>query len=357
MKDLFPGYFREEEKNIKAIWDNCYFVFDANILLNLYRYSDATRSEFLKVLEKIKERIWLPYRSAEEYFNNRLSVIDTQEKSYDETIKSIKSLENDLENARQHPFVNTEIMKRVKKIFDDLCKELSSNKAVHTDRIGNDEIQMSIASLFNKNTGATYTKEELEQILKIGEERYKEKIPPGFKDGSKYTDSDIFNQRCKKYGDLIVWLQIIDKSKEIGRPMILVTDDRKEDWWTIFKGKTLGPHPELIKEFKEKTNNSFYMYQADRFLEMARENLNEDVSEEIVNEIREVRRRDKIANRKDFEAQYALKKNKYFNNLMKESAMIRHHLIQQSIEREDLERKLVALGEEQRNYKNTVNQL
>ena len=87
MKDLFPGHFKESEKNLKQVWDSCIFVFDANILLNFYRYSDSTRREFLQLLQKIQERVWLPNRAAEEYLNNRLSVIDQQERSYDETAK------------------------------------------------------------------------------------------------------------------------------------------------------------------------------------------------------------------------------------------------------------------------------
>ena len=346
MKELFPGYFKENESEIKELWDNCHFAFDANILLNLYRYSDATRKEFIKVLTKIKERIWLPNRSAEEYFNNRLSVIDKQERAYDETLKSINSLESDLENARQHPFVSDKIMKRAKSVFKDLSKELEDNRSIHTKRIGNDEIQNSIATLFNKNTGTPFTREKLEEILKEGEDRYKEKIPPGFKDGSKHSESEVFNEKCKKYGDFIVWAQVIGKSKEVGRSMIFVTDDRKEDWWTIFKGKTLGPRPELIKEFKEKTSNSFYMYQADRFLELARENLNEEVSEEIVKEIREVRRRDKIANKKNLERQRSLNESHHFNSLRNEVELIRSHQMNLSEERKMLEMKQISLREE-----------
>ncbi|WP_220493433.1 PIN-like domain-containing protein [Pseudoalteromonas sp. SR44-5] len=74
MKDLFPGHFKESQENLREVWDSCVFVFDANILLNLYRYSDATRNEFLSLLEKINDRVWLPHRAAEEYLNNRLSV-------------------------------------------------------------------------------------------------------------------------------------------------------------------------------------------------------------------------------------------------------------------------------------------
>ena len=64
MKDLFPGHFKESQENLREVWDTCLFVFDANILLNLYRYSDTTRREFLRIIERIKVRVWLPHRSA-----------------------------------------------------------------------------------------------------------------------------------------------------------------------------------------------------------------------------------------------------------------------------------------------------
>ncbi len=91
---------------------------------------------------------------------------------------------------------------------------------------------------------------------------------------------------------------MIDKATELNKGVVLVIDDKKEDWWEKFKGKTVGPRPELVKEFKDRANQTFHMYQADRFLELARENLGEQVSEEIVEEIREVRRRDKLAYRR-----------------------------------------------------------
>lgn len=295
MKELFPGHFKETDENLKKVWGTSLFVFDANILLNLYRYSDTTRNEFLRILDKIKDRAWLPHRAAEEYLNNRLTVIDQQEKSYDDTMKSIESLKRDLENACQHPFVSINVMQKVNSIFDELCNELKDNKSVHTTRISNDEIKDSIAHIFKNSVGIPYENSRIEQLVTEGEERYKQKIPPGFKDASKSGDSDVFSEKCRKYGDLIVWTQVIDKATELNKGVVLITDDKKEDWWEKFKGKTVGPRPELVKEFKDRTNQTFHMYQADRFLELARENLDEQVSEEIVEEIREVRRRDHLA--------------------------------------------------------------
>lgn len=289
MKDLFPGHFRDSDDNLAETWNECLFVFDTNILLNLYRYSDSTKEEFLKILKKIGSRIWLPHRAADEYFNNRLEVIGKQEKAYDDTVSNINKLKKELDNARQHPFVSKEVMGKIEGVFDELCSELADNKKVHTSRISNDEIKESIASIFLGKVGPPYDKAKLEEIVVNGEERYKQKIPPGFKDSSKSTGSEIFTEICRKYGDLIIWNQVIDKSIEAKKPVVFVIDDRKEDWWSRFNGKTIGPRPELVAEFRERTKQSFHMYQADRFLELARELLEEEVSDELVDEIRKLR--------------------------------------------------------------------
>lgn len=346
MKDLFPGHFKESERSLKQVWDSCIFVFDANIMLNFYRYSDSTRREFLQLLQKIQERVWLPHRAAEEYLNNRLSVIDQQERSYDDTAKSINSLRSDLENARQHPFVSQRTMNQVNDVFDLLCNELSENKGIHTKRISNDEIKESISSIFENNVGQPYSREDLEKMIIDGEERYKQKVPPGFKDGTKSGDSDVFTEKCRKYGDLIVWNQVIDKSIETKKGIVLVTDDKKDDWWEKFKGKTVGPRPELVKEFKDRAENTFHMYQADRFLELARENLNEEVSEEIVEEIREVRRRDKLAYKKMKEMEFVKRRKLKVHDLKDELEQTRHQMMAYKNEMDILQEKRHMLENE-----------
>ncbi len=351
MKDLFPGHFKESERRLREVWGTSLFVFDANILLNLYRYSDTTRSEFLRILEKIKDRAWIPHRAAEEYLNNRLSVIEQQERSYDETKKSIESLKSDLENARQHPFVSNRTMTKVVRVFDELCEELNKNKAVHTNRISNDEIKESVSAIFENRVGSPYEKDRLVELISEGEERYRQKIPPGFKDGSKSGDSEIFVEQCRKYGDLIVWTQVIEKAIESGKGVVLVTDDKKEDWWEKFKGRTVGPRPELVKEFKDRTNSTFHMYQADRFLELARENLDEQVSDEIVEEIREVRRRDNLAYKRRREIEYLNKRKIEVNHLFQELEHRKHQLMAHEKERHMLQQRMQELDSVRNNMR------
>lgn len=340
MKNLFPGYFIESEEKLKQLWDSCIFVFDANIILNLYRYSDATKKEFSQFLKKIENRVWLPHRAAEEYLNRRLSVIAQQERSYDDTVKSISSLRSNLKNARQHPFVSQETLNETEKVFKLLCNELSENKQIHSARITNDEIQESISMIFENKVGQPYSEENLKKIITDGEERYKQKIPPGFKDEAKSGDSVVFIEICKKYGDLIIWNQILDKSIESKKGIILVTDDKKEDWWENFNGKTIGPRPELVKEFKDRTNKNFHMYQADRFLEFARKFLNEEISNNIVKEIRAVRRQDKLDYNNSKEERYIFKRKFSIHHLDNEIDIIQKEL--------DLQRKEINMMEEEK---------
>ena len=354
MKNLFPGHFKESDESLREVWETSLFVFDANILLNLYRYSDATRNEFLRILTKLKDRTWLPHRAAEEYLNNRLTVIDQQETSYDETVKLIEKLQLDLDNARQHPFVGKEVMEKANVVFVELCDELKRNKSIHTNRISSDDIKDSIAKIFGNSVGLPYDKNQLEVLISDGEERYKQRIPPGFKDGAKAGDSEVFSEKCRKYGDLIVWSQAIDKAIEMNKGVVLVTDDKKEDWWEKFKGKTVGPRPELVKEFKDRANQTFHMYQADRFLELAREILGERVSEEIVEEIREVRRRDRLEHRRMKEIEFSRHKKM---QLVQELESARHQMVTYEQELLILEEKRHLLENEKTSLKEFRNKM
>ncbi len=224
-----------------------------------------------------------------EFFDNRLNVISQQEKAYEDAISSLKAVEQEFKNSRQHPFISKKSLKKFSALTEEICGELDTNKEFHNKRIVQDDILERIEKLFEKKVGEEFSKEKMCDLFKTGEERFKDKIPPGYKDSGK---KDLTEKDTRKYGDYIIWEQILTKSKEDKFGIILVTDDRKEDWWIRFNGKTLGPRPELTKEFKTTTNQSFHMYQSDRFLEFARDYLNEDVKQNSIDEIRELRRLD-----------------------------------------------------------------
>jgi hypothetical protein len=148
-----------------------------------------------------------------------------------------------------------------------------------------------LSSLLDGKVGAPYAVERLEEIYKIGNKRYEHEIPPGYKDKDKDKDN---KEGVRKFGDLILWLQIVDKAKDTKKPIILVTDDMKDDWWLRSKGRIIGPRPELVDEIHSSASVKFYLYQADRFMEYAKKFLERQVKQEAIDEVREIRNRDEV---------------------------------------------------------------
>ena len=128
MKKAFPGHFANDPDDLKRLWENSLIAVDANVLLNLYRFSDSTRDEFLAVFEKLKDRLWISHQVAAEYLRNRLKVISDQAKTYDVAIEGLEALRQSFENPKQHPFVSVEMLGDCTRSFDLIIGELKANK-------------------------------------------------------------------------------------------------------------------------------------------------------------------------------------------------------------------------------------
>ena len=166
-----------------------------------------------------------------------------------------------------------------------IYKELEIKQEFYSKRLSNDDILKVIGEYFTEKVGNEFEKDTYTSLCKEAENRYANRIPPGYKDAGK-NDGDDLDKR--KYGDFILWKQVIEKSKTSKQNVIFVTDDKKEDWWLEQSGKTIGPRPELIKEFQEETQQLIYMYQSDRFFEYANSYYNDSVDERALDEIREL---------------------------------------------------------------------
>lgn len=288
MKDEFPGFF-SNPSDIAKLWDDCLFVLDANVLLHLYRYSDSTRDDLLNVFDSFSDRLWVPHQVADEYLQNRLTVIWDQASHYEEALSKAKALKSSLDHKNQHPFVSPELLAEFGAVFQKLSGELSAAKQSNENRINDDEIKSRLETLLKGRVGDKYSTDRLEQIIVDGKLRYESKIPPGFADQKKASDSARLSDRCRPYGDYIVWLQLIEKAKADQKSIVFVTGDHKEDWWLKFKGRTLGPHPQLVDEFITETGCSFHMYLPESFMDYASKHLNQDASQTTLKELREVR--------------------------------------------------------------------
>jgi len=279
MKELFPGYSRKTESEIKDIWESGIIVFDANVLLNLYRYSNETKDTILHLISKFSKQIFLPYQSALEYNRNRYEVIAEQEKAYKEFLGKITQIQKDLQTTNKPPFLSKKVDENLNTVFGKVNSEVELSIKKYCDYLKEDPIYDELTNLFEGKISEKYSPEKLEEIYKDGESRYKQKIPPGYEDEKTKKD-------YRKYGDLVLWFQIIDIAKTQKKNVILITNERKVDWWWKIKdGRNMGPRQELVEEIYESANVSFHMYSSEKFLSYGQTLLKEQVNKQALDEI------------------------------------------------------------------------
>lgn len=303
MRSMFPGQFRPTTEALHALWRECLFVVDANVLLNLYRYSTETRKELERALTSVKERVFVPHQAAKEFLKNRLVVTAGQAQEYSKAISSINDLAAVISNKKKHPFLPDAELPRFIEHAKKLVEHLEAQQAALLDRLTNDEILEFVQTMFDGKTGKSFDETTLAALAAEGDIRYQNEVPPGYKDGKKDASGDPY----RKYGDLIVWKQLIAEAKASEKPVVFITDDKKEDWWLEQSGRTIGPRTELREEFIAGVQKDFWMYTVDKFIEEAARTSNTTVSEKAIAEIIEVRQEVKAERIADRDRGYPFK--------------------------------------------------
>lgn len=285
MKTTFSAYLRPTEEEFSNLWSNCFFTFDTNILLNLYRYKDETKDEFIKIFKhkKFKDCIFLTHKVCLEYMKNRTSVISEQADTYKKLINEIKeSVITPLSNKSKHPHISDQLLSELNVVITKLNEEATQKIEDINTKYSVDAVLNSLLELFESKISKKFDDEELKKLYKDGEERYSNNIPPGYRDNKKPGE--------EKYGDLLIWKQIISYINTLTekKDVIIVTDDVKEDWWLNHKGMKV-PHPLLIEEFYKETGKKVYFYTSDMFYKYASERINKTVNQGVIDDVVEVR--------------------------------------------------------------------
>ena len=101
--------------------------------------------------------------------------------------------------------------------------------------------------------GEPFPEADLMNLYEEADKRYQRSQAPGFMDVKDKKDE-------RKYGDFILWKQILNFAKKESRPIIFVTGEKKEDWWIKRRGEIVSPREDLRREFLEFTQKPFWMY-------------------------------------------------------------------------------------------------
>lgn len=323
-----PFYLLNPEKE-KELFDNSIIVFDTSSLLDFYFFTDENIIELEeKLFKQIKSKLYFTFQSHFEFLKNKDKVKLKPIDSYNSLINKIKgnndsghieeienvikqtstiisdeirghlkTLQEKVTKNNKHPYLksanfsefNSQLHAFEKKITEfksqfenfkkSIIEEIEDQKNIFKN-VNQDKVLPILENYFN------ITKEhklaEIFEYIKEGEFRYKNQIPPGYLD----EEGKIGFQ---KYGDLIVWKEILTLAKSKKSNIILVINDVKEDWWHLDdKKKHISPRYELIKEFSDTTNKNFWMYDISNFLYKANNYISTSIDSETIEDIKNI---------------------------------------------------------------------
>lgn len=314
MRDLFIGYYRPTDEELKDAWKECIFVLDTNVLLNLYRYPEQAREDLVKIFTSLKERLWIPYHAALEYQRNRMAVIAEQKSRFREVRDSIDRVTNSLNSDFQklqlrdrHSLIDPDkFIGEIQSVADKYKTDLDALEKQQLNVNETDRVRDVIDDLFGHCVGPAPSQAFVTGVVQDGAQRFLSKTPPGYMDESKKEGpSAAFSYGGVSYearfGDLLLWKQIIEFSE--AKPssyIVFITDDEKEDWWHTVESqgtKKIGPRPELTEEIcRVGKARGFHMYNSARFLAQAKEYLRAEISENSIDQVREVASRESSRN-------------------------------------------------------------
>lgn len=281
MRDTFFPFFKYDEETMNYIWENGVIVIDTNALLNTYKMHKDAREQFFNVLQyaNLNSKLWMPYQIGWELLRNRRKAID-------ESLEALKSAKEDIKKGVQK--LKSTVTKSGLKYHEEFLNEIEKDLETVKQNIENsfegyneensikrsdfykgkelketDPIIDRIDTIFKGKYAEQINHTELISHYTQGEFRFSLSMAPGYEDEVKGN--------YRKFGDFIIWEEMIKKALRSQKPVIFVTEDHKKDWWqTDAKTEKKSPLPELLKEFKDRTNQFFYMYSYKDFVEQAK---------------------------------------------------------------------------------------
>lgn len=255
---------------------NCSIILDTNVLLHIYQYSPDYSQFALDCLKTIKEHIVLPSLVHLEYSRHCHTEFKKSQRKVEGAVegptKQLKDVSAKMMAAcstleqLHYPDID-ELKEYLEEKFKDIATYLSdffserpgwalaSSSFSETDILAGFVQELSD----NKQVLDPFSQTELFRLCDEGKDRYKNNIPPGYKDNDK--------DGIRKYADLIIWKEILRFSKSKNRDVIFVTDDVKNDWWEKDQNGSKVFSTTLIDEFKKKTKQGVFPFDSRVFFD------------------------------------------------------------------------------------------
>lgn len=267
--DGFESYLTPSSEDYRQVLTGGLVVLDTNALLNLYRYTEETREDLLRVLERLGEALWVPSQVISEFWTNRERVMRGRPRNAQEAIEKMRSNEDaSLQTVRSWANrvslpddVRDDLLARLAAIFHEVTEaieEESRRGAIlpSAHDTAKDPVLARLGELLKGRVGPAYDNAAHAAAVEEANRRKLLRIPPGYMDESA--------------GDYLVWEQTLQRASECGKDVLFITGDVKEDWWREEGGERRGPREELFNELKQRAGVRLFMLRPASLLITAR---------------------------------------------------------------------------------------
>ena len=182
MRQHFSENFRPTEDEKKAIWAEAVFVFDTNVLLNMYRMSRETSSAIMGILKSLKGRLFLPHQIGVEFFRHREEEVAKQVNAFESVRQYLKRIPDLFkEKFSRHPCIPipgiTDALKAcADKQIEGVTESQNANQLNYLNH--SDPILPELADVFGDSSEGPNAPAEEEDLNKKVDERVQQNLPP-----------------------------------------------------------------------------------------------------------------------------------------------------------------------------------
>lgn len=269
--------FFHQPKPINELIKDALIVVDTNVLLSAYQWREVTVKEVIKTLKILsdKGKLRIPKQVIVEFAKNRPGQITQR---INDIESAISGLQEDKPLNQKVPIFEGKATYRkaeeLQKKYNNSLKEYrNSLKELRDDLkklFQDDPYLKDIKKILDKSYYAPADSKSDEDLKKDADKRFKQKLPPGYKDSPKEDNSA---------GDYIIWYNILQLKSDV----IFVSGDKKKDWvYQDKQGNSIGARIELVQEFYQETEGKDFAHISPKeFITLINPNISAEVQEDL----------------------------------------------------------------------------
>ncbi|MER5514537.1 PIN-like domain-containing protein [Streptomyces sp. NPDC002763] len=292
--DDFGAFRTPTAEDFTAVLTRGLVAPDANVLLNLYRYTEQARGDLLRALGGLENRLWVPHQALVEFWRNRESTLSDARSSgtqaaaemaghAEQAVRTLRTWANRVALPEEE---TDRLRGQLNEVFDEVQEAIvkvgEGEWQNITQDTSTDPVIAKLEPALVGRVGAPLNREDYDKAVAEGMRRVEKRLPPGYMDKPK--------DGVGAAGDYLVWEQILREATRRQCDVLFVTADGKEDWWRKEQGFNRGPRPELTEELRTRGGGRLFMLTPNRFLEVAASALDFSLQEGSVEDIERVER-------------------------------------------------------------------